>query len=376
MDEAVAQLATIGVSLARVLRCAWSLPYVAADIDDGPSIAAALGPASPARDADPVARALATQVGYFERGTELHDDPRSVMVAAERVARVLDRLAEEDDLLTLGALNGEHFRSEVVAGSQSVSVDLPERAHRVYALLLEASLRIYIHLAPRRDGTTEEEVLALLEPFHAISPGLGESPGAEQGAPLPPLEGQFDPFFARNAIAISYVRSGRARDAIPLMEELAADVAAVRGNEHPDAFSARNNLAEAYVTLGRTQDALTLLEQVFTKSSEALGQTHVITLTAGMILAFTYWQAGRSAWAVSLTQQVLPHLVSVLGAKHPWTILVRSNLAHFYQGTDHTQDALALQEQVARDYAETRGYRHPDTLRARDRLSAWQRIGP
>ena len=150
---------------------------------------------------------------------------------------------------------------------------------------------------------------------------------------------------SRNNLASAYQQAGRLDEAIPLFEQVLADMRRVLGDNHPDTLTSRNNLAGAYYSAGRLDEAIPLFEQVAADSTRILGDDHPQTLTSRNNLAYAYQAAGRLDEAIPLYEQVLADRMRVLGDNHPQTLTSRNNLASTYQAAGRLDDAKALFDQ-------------------------------
>ena len=174
---------------------------------------------------------------------------------------------------------------------------------------------------------------------------------------------------SRNGLAGAYESAGRLGEAIPLLEEVAADSARVLGEDHPDTLTSRGNLAYAYESAGRLGEAIALCEGVLADSVRVQGPDHPHTLTSRNNLAGAYRAAGRLGEAVPLLEEVLADRVRVLGADHPGTLISRNNLAYAYLAVGRLGEAIPLYERALADTRRVLGEDHPHTLASRNNLA-------
>jgi tetratricopeptide (TPR) repeat protein len=114
------------------------------------------------------------------------------------------------------------------------------------------------------------------------------------------------------------------------------------GPDHPSTLTGRNNLALAYLATGRADDAVRLHEGVLKALESRLGPDHPNTLSSRNNLAGAYHAAGRTADAVPLLEEVLKARESRLGADHPQTLASRDNLARVYQSLGRWAESEAV----------------------------------
>ena len=119
----------------------------------------------------------------------------------------------------------------------------------------------------------------------------------------------------------------------------------ILGDDHPQTLASRNNLAYAYQAAGRLDEAIPLFEQVLADMRRVLGDNHPQTLASRNNLAGAYYSAGRLDEAIPLYEQVLADRMRVLGDNHPQTLTSRNNLASAYQAAGRLDDAKALFDQ-------------------------------
>ncbi|MFE2716361.1 tetratricopeptide repeat protein, partial [Streptomyces mirabilis] len=170
-----------------------------------------------------------------------------------------------------------------------------------------------------------------------------------------------DNLISRNHLASAYQAIGSPELAIPLLEDVVAQLQ-VRGDTHPDALTSRNNLASAYQAAGDLGRALPLYESVLAQRVRVLGDDHPDTLTSRNNLASAYRAAGDLGRALPLYESVLAQRVRVLGDDHPDTLSSRNNLASAYRAAGDLGRALPLYESVLSQRVRVLGDDHPDTL--------------
>jgi hypothetical protein len=114
--------------------------------------------------------------------------------------------------------------------------------------------------------------------------------------------------------------------AIAIGEPLTADLERLLGPSHPDTLNARNSLAMAYHATGRAGDAIPLVQQILAARERLLGADHPSTLASRNNLASAYRAAGRPAEALPLFEQNVAACERLLGADHPRTLASRHSL--------------------------------------------------
>jgi tetratricopeptide (TPR) repeat protein len=164
--------------------------------------------------------------------------------------------------------------------------------------------------------------------------------------------------------------------AVDLGEPLAADLARVLGDWHPDTLTGRNNLADAYRAAGRLGDAIPLFERTLADRERVLGELHRYTLLSRNNLAYSYRLAGRAREGIPLLERTVADDATVLGESDPDTLLARNNLAGAYHAADRAGDAVPLYERTLAERARVLGESHPDTLLTGSNLaSAYEAVG-
>ncbi|MFV2128232.1 tetratricopeptide repeat protein, partial [Micromonospora sp. LOL_013] len=77
-------------------------------------------------------------------------------------------------------------------------------------------------------------------------------------------------------LAAAYRGSGRAAEAIPLLQRALAITESALGPSHPDTAIRLGNLAATYHDVGNAQEATTLLRRAVTIAEAALGPDHAL----------------------------------------------------------------------------------------------------
>jgi tetratricopeptide (TPR) repeat protein len=151
-------------------------------------------------------------------------------------------------------------------------------------------------------------------------------------------------------------------------EPLIADHEPPPGAGHPDTLNARDSLAAANEDTGRAAEAIQLLEQTLAGREQRLGADDPETMRSRSDLARAYREAGRVADAVPLVEQTLAARERLLGADHASTIASRNNLASAYRATGRPAEAIPLFEKNAATCERLFGADHPKTQASRRNL--------
>jgi hypothetical protein len=133
--------------------------------------------------------------------------------------------------------------------------------------------------------------------------------------------------------------------AIAIGEPLTADLERLLGPSHPDTLDARNRLATAYHATGRATDAIPLVQQVLAARERLLGADHPSTLASRNNLASAYRATGRPAEAIPLFEQNVAVCERLLGADHPRTLASRHSLDLARQESARAKNAGRLRQQ-------------------------------
>ena len=157
--------------------------------------------------------------------------------------------------------------------------------------------------------------------------------------------------------------------AIGIGEPLTADLERMRGPSHPDTLNARDSLAAAYQATGRAAEAIPLLEQTLAGRERLLGPDHPDTMSSRNNLARAYREAGRITDAIPLVQQTLAARQRLLGPDHPSTLASRNNLASAYRATGHPAKAIPLFELTLAACKRTLGPDDPRTVATQNNLA-------
>ncbi|MGO9972793.1 MAG: FxSxx-COOH system tetratricopeptide repeat protein [Solirubrobacteraceae bacterium] len=174
---------------------------------------------------------------------------------------------------------------------------------------------------------------------------------------------------ARNREGVTYRQTGRASEAIALLEPLLADCERILCAEHPNTLSTRNNLALAYQDAGRVGETLAIYEPLLADQERILGAEHPSTLRTRHNLALAYRDAGRVAEAIAILEPLLADQERILSAEHPSTLRTRHNLTRAYHDAGRVAEAIAILEPLLADRERILGAEHPDTLVSRHNLA-------
>jgi non-specific serine/threonine protein kinase/serine/threonine-protein kinase len=178
-----------------------------------------------------------------------------------------------------------------------------------------------------------------------------------------------DTLKSRNSLGLLLAYSGRALEAIPLLEDVRARHDRAGRSDHPEALTCLNNLAEAYRLSGQTGTALLLFEQTLPKWETTFGPEHVDAPTMRNNLALTYLASGRPRKAVPLLEHGLKENSERLGPDHPRTLGVMNNLATGYEQAGRLDKLLPLRKKALNQMKATFGADHPVTLKAMNNLA-------
>jgi tetratricopeptide (TPR) repeat protein len=285
---------------------------------------------------------------------------RGRRVAASMVDQALERLTERsllDFSLDGQAVSVHGLVARVVRGGLARHGRLAT-ACRAAASALEASAEA---LAKSRDHTAIREM-------------LGQITALLENAGTPPDDGEeklASMLMRLRLLALHHlIELGDSMPrAIAIGEPLTADLERMRGPSHPDTLNARDSLAAAYQATGRAAEAIPLLEQALAGRERLLGPDHPDTMSSRNNLARAYREAGRITDAIPLVQQTLAARQRLLGPDHPSTLASRNNLASAYRATGHPAKAIPLFELTLAACKRTLGPDDPRTVATQNNLA-------
>jgi tetratricopeptide (TPR) repeat protein len=213
----------------------------------------------------------------------------------------------------------------------------------------------YLGLACLRSGRADEAITLLERGLADCEQTLGERDS---------LTLNF-----RNHLAIGYQTAGRLYQSLELMERTLADRERALGPDHPGTLSTRDNLALIYQSVGRLKEAIPLYERSLAAWERTWGEDHPDTLICRNSLAMCYATAGRVNEAVILLERTLADRERILGPEHPDTLRSRNNLAFAYSKAGRMEETISLTERTLADYERILGPDHPDTLMSWNNLA-------
>ncbi len=161
-------------------------------------------------------------------------------------------------------------------------------------------------------------------------------------------------------LAYTYINTGCAAKALPLLEESLQARETKLGPTHQHALDARVDLAHALSRAGRPDAAVARYEELF-RLWKSLG---VAPPPSGWLngLAMAYTAAGRFDDAVRPYEELAERYKVEDGPDANVTLKIMAALAMAYQGAGRLRDARALLEEVSRRQTAKLGPDHPDTL--------------
>jgi serine/threonine protein kinase/Tfp pilus assembly protein PilF len=201
--------------------------------------------------------------------------------------------------------------------------------------------------------------------------------------------------WCNEALVNIFHETGRHTQALDLAREIAQDMAAIHGTEHPQYFSAQLRLASLLAPMDHDAEATKLLKRVVPEIQKSLGKTHPIAIegmaklamqtvdTDGTaLLAETISLAkarfgethphvfgltgnlglillsrGEHAQAVDLYERLLQQQTAALGAEHASCRMTRANLGYAYLENRQLGKAEHCLQQVLAGYPNDK---HPD----------------
>jgi tetratricopeptide (TPR) repeat protein len=150
----------------------------------------------------------------------------------------------------------------------------------------------------------------------------------------------------RLAIGEAYSSLSLEKVAVPQFERVVALRRANLGTDHPDTLLSIERLAQIYGYTGRARDAVSLLEGVTDKCERLFGSDHPTSLEALSRLANAYRQAGIWERAIVLAKQVLERRMATLGPTHDATVLAMHVLAGCCLDAGSFEESIAWYEKT------------------------------
>jgi tetratricopeptide (TPR) repeat protein len=159
---------------------------------------------------------------------------------------------------------------------------------------------------------------------------------------------------ARAAIAVTWAKLGRYREAEAQWRKVVALRQETLGPDHPETLASQSSLGFVLTGAGKTDEAIALLERVHRACLDRNDPDSDLTLTTLANLASAHRVAGRKAEAIRLYEQVRDACLARVGPAYADTVTILNNLGVAYQEAGRMDEAVRLYERV-RDACE-RGY--------------------
>ena len=140
------------------------------------------------------------------------------------------------------------------------------------------------------------------------------------------------------------VRTGRNKEAAPILEETLALKREIYGDRHPTTLSTINNLASVLGQTGDAERALPLAIEAYQGRIDVLGEGDPRSFNSLNNLAHTYSRLDRHDEGVELIRDGFEQAKERLGPEHPTTL----DLGNTYSGLLITAGELDLAEQITR----------------------------
>jgi tetratricopeptide (TPR) repeat protein len=178
-----------------------------------------------------------------------------------------------------------------------------------------------------------------------------------------------------NNLAVSLIESGRAGEALPLLETVVTNRAGRFGPAHEDTLDARNNLASAKRSLGRTEEALEGFATLETDCRATLGPDHVRTILAMANRGATLQNLRRFDEALAvMTETVVLEKVKH-GPAHPSTLQTVLNIGMTHVSAKRPAKGLPFLEEAVNGFEVSMGPSHGTTIHAKEVLAeAYMRV--
>ncbi|MFO0701109.1 MAG: tetratricopeptide repeat protein [Nitrospira sp.] len=171
-----------------------------------------------------------------------------------------------------------------------------------------------------------------------------------------------------------FYQAGKAREAIPLAQQLLAIREKVLGPEHPETATALNTLGSLYHSVGEYEEARPLMLRVLAIREKVLGMEHPDTARSLRNLAEIYRVTGAHADAEPLFQRALAINEKVLGPEHPNTVQVLNGFAGLYHAIGKYGQAKLMLQRALAIRKKTLGPEHPDTIPSLNNLAELYRV--
>jgi tetratricopeptide (TPR) repeat protein len=170
-------------------------------------------------------------------------------------------------------------------------------------------------------------------------------------------------------LAGAYRAAGREKDAVPAAEKYLDGVKAIHGPDDRKTLEAMSDLAASYQGVGRLPEAVALYEACLKRRAVAHGRDHPLSLITANNLATAFLGVGQAADAVRLLEEYLPKLQARFGPDHQYTLRCRSTLASGYRLTGRPELAVAHHQELLLVRRAKLGPDDPDTLQSMNNLA-------
>ncbi len=164
---------------------------------------------------------------------------------------------------------------------------------------------------------------------------------------------------ARSAAIAELSRAGKYSEAIPLAQQLLAEIEKAYGPDHRDVAASLNNLALLYGNQGRDAEAEPLYRRSLAVMEKAFGADSAEVGANLSNLAALYQRQQRHAEAEPLFKRSLAVRERKLGASHPDVAQSLNNLASHYEKLDRHADSEPLFRRALAIYEKAAGPEHP-----------------
>jgi tetratricopeptide (TPR) repeat protein len=169
---------------------------------------------------------------------------------------------------------------------------------------------------------------------------------------------------ATRGLGLALVGTGRHAEAITILTQAVDDWGRSHDPGGASALLAREDLAAAHRAAGQYKEAIAAYRAVLSERERAQGARHADTTATRQQLADTYLAAGQAKAAISQYERVAGDRERTLGADHPLTIAARGALGSAYHSAGRMASAVRFGDRTRADYTRVLGADHPDTLAA------------
>ncbi|EXJ60464.1 hypothetical protein A1O7_04617 [Cladophialophora yegresii CBS 114405] len=166
-------------------------------------------------------------------------------------------------------------------------------------------------------------------------------------------------------LARVYMADGQVKVAIPLLEEVVR-IDQTLPEDHPDRLASQHDLGQAYTENGQVKEAVELLEGVV-RIQETMAEDHPNRLASQHALALAYEADGQIEEGVKLLEEVV-RVEQTVSKDHPARLASQLELAQAYVVSGKVKDAKRLLEEVVR-IQETMAEDHPERLLSQNNLA-------